>query len=183
MEWSQGLRRNRRQWPSRRGRLITNGLQLLLDREASWRWSRGRPVLLRSLVTAPAGKRRGCRWTRSPRGLGPRDVSKSCGRGRVDQRPRQFVLVGLTGVGKSWLASAWPQSLSATIGRSSISGLRLFSDLALARGDGRIPGILRQPPAEPIFFDRTTRPSRPTPSRGMDLLEILEERYERRSPR
>ena len=70
----------------------------------------------------------------------------------------------------------------ATIGRSSISGrTRLFEDLALARGDGRHPRILRNlGRADLLILDDWGLEPLDAAARH-DLLEILEERYGRRS--
>ena len=80
----------------------------------------------------------------------------------------------------------WPQRLAtkpvATIGRSSISEApRLFEDLALARGDGRHPRILRNlGRADLLILDDWGLEPLDAAARH-DLLEILEERYGRRS--
>jgi DNA replication protein DnaC len=55
-----------------------------------------------------------------------------------------LALVGLTGIGRSWLAAAFGHQVY----RDNRAVLyqrtpRLFEDLALARGDGRHPRILR----------------------------------------
>ena len=80
----------------------------------------------------------------------------------------------------------WPQRLAtkpvATIGRSSTSKVpRLFEDLALARGDGRHPRILRNlGRADLLILDDWGLEPLDAAARH-DLLEILEERYGRRS--
>ena len=90
--------------------------------------------------------------------------------------------MGLTGIGKSWLASALGQRAC----RDNRSVLyqrvpRLFEDLALARGDGRRPRLLRNlGRADLLILDDWGLEPLDAGTRH-DLLEILEERYGRRS--
>ena len=93
-----------------------------------------------------------------------------------------LVLVGPTGVGKSWLASALGHK-ACRDNRSVIyqRAPRLFEDLALARGDGRHPRILRNlGRADLLILDDWGLEPLDAVARH-DLLEILEERYGRRS--
>ena len=91
-------------------------------------------------------------------------------------------MVGPTGVGKSWLASA----LGHKACRDNRSVLyhrvpKLFEDLALARGDGRHPRLLRNlGRADLLILDDWGLEPLDAAARH-DLLEILEERYGRRS--
>ena len=93
-----------------------------------------------------------------------------------------LALVGPTGVGKSWLASA----LGHKACRDNRSVLyhrvpKLFEDLALARGDGRHPRLLRNlGRADLLILDDWGLEPLDAAARH-DLLEILEERYGRRS--
>ena len=88
----------------------------------------------------------------------------------------------MTGVGKSWLASA----LGHKACRDNRSVLyqrvpRLFEALALARGDGRHPRLLRNlGRADLLILDDWGLEPLDAAARH-DLLEILEERYGRRS--
>ena len=108
---------------------------------------------------------------RTPRGL-DRSLLTMLVEGQwIDDRAN-LLICGPSGVGKSWLASA----LGNKACRDNRSVLyqripRLFSDLALARGDGRVDLlILDDWGFEPL--DAAAR---------HDLLEILEDRYGRRS--
>ena len=93
-----------------------------------------------------------------------------------------LALIGPTGVGKSWLASA----LGHKACRDNRSVLyqrvpRLFEALALARGDGRHPRLLRNlGRADLLILDDWGLEPLDAAARH-DLLEILEERYGRRS--
>ena len=93
-----------------------------------------------------------------------------------------LIICGPTGVGKSFLASA----LGHKACRDNHSVLyqripRLFSDLALARGDGRHRRLLRTlGRVELLVLDDFGLEPLDAAARH-DLLEILEERYGRRS--
>ena len=93
-----------------------------------------------------------------------------------------LILCGPTGVGKSWLASA----LGHKACRDNRSVLyqripKLFSDLALARGDGRYARLLRAlGGVQLLILDDWGLEPLDAAARH-DLLEILEERYGRRS--
>ena len=95
---------------------------------------------------------------------------------------QHLVIVGPTGIGKSWLASA----LGHKACRDNRSVLyqrvpRLFEELALARGDGRHPRLLRNlGRADLLILDDWGLEPLDAAARH-DLLEILEERYGRRS--
>lgn len=93
-----------------------------------------------------------------------------------------LVVTGPTGVGKSWLASAIGHSAC----RDNRSVLyqrvpKLFANLALARGDGRYARILRTlAGAQLLILDDWGLEPLDADARH-DLLEILEERYGRKS--
>jgi DNA replication protein DnaC len=91
----------------------------------------------------------------------------------------QYV-VGSSGVGKSWLACA----LGHRACRDNLSVLyqripRLFSDLALARGDGRYARLMRALGGVKLLIldDWGLEPL--TAEQRHDLLEIIEDRYGR----
>ena len=153
-------------------------LGLLLDREASWRQDKRFAARLR--VENCASSELEDVDYRSPRGL-DRAMFQKLVEGEWISAHDNLVLIGPTGVGKSWLASALPQSLSRqSVGHLS-AGARLFEDLALARGDGRHPRILRNlGRADLLILDDWGLEPLDAVARH-DLLEILEERYGRRS--
>jgi DNA replication protein DnaC len=93
-----------------------------------------------------------------------------------------LIISGPTGVGKSWLACALGQKAC----RDNRSVLyqrvpKLFGDLALARGDGRYARIVRAlGGVQLLILDDWGLEPLDAQARH-DLLEILEERYGRRS--
>jgi DNA replication protein DnaC len=93
-----------------------------------------------------------------------------------------LILCGPTGVGKSWLASAlghkaWRDNRSVLYQRIP----KLFADLALARGDGRYLRIQRAlGGVQLLILDDWGLEPLDAAARH-DLLEIVEERYRRRS--
>ncbi len=94
--------------------------------------------------------------------------------------PQNLIIEGPTGVGKSWLACA----LGHKACRDNRSVLyqrvpRLFADLALARGDGRYPRLMRALGGVKLLIldDWGLEPL--GPEQRHDILEIVEERYGR----
>jgi DNA replication protein DnaC len=117
-------------------------LGLLLDREASWRRDKRLAARLRIAKLRQQASIEDVDY-RSPRGLDRALFQKLAG-GEWIEAHDNLALVGPTGVGKSWLASA----LGHKACRDNRSVLyhrapKLFEDLALARGDGRHPRVLR----------------------------------------
>ena len=129
---------------------------------------------------ASAGERRGRRLSRRPRPR-PRPVPEAR-RGRWIDAHDNLALAGPSGVGKSWLACAIGQKAC----RDNRSVLyhrwpKLCEDLALARGDGRHPRLIKSlGRADLLILDDFGLEPLDAGARH-DLLEILEERYGRRS--
>lgn len=103
----------------------------------------------------------GCDWIRERRGL---------------------LLTGPAGVGKSWLACALGQKacredFSVAYHRAP----RLFAALALARGDGRYARMLKALARVDLLILDDWGPEKLDDDQRRDLLEIVEDRYERRS--
>jgi DNA replication protein DnaC len=155
-------------------------LGLLLDREMTYRHDKNlarrmRYARLRHQATVEDVD------YRSARGL-DRALFQKLVAGAWIGAHENLVITGPTGVGKSWLASA----LGHKACRDNHSVLyqrvpKLFGDLALARGDGRYARLLRTLGRVQllIFDDWGLEPL--TQDARHDLLEILEERYGRRS--
>ena len=155
-------------------------LGLLLDREASWRQDKRFAARLRYAKLRQQACAEDVDY-RSPRGL-DRPLFQKLVEGHWVEAHENLTLVGPTGVGKSWLASA----LGHKACRDNRSVLyhripKLFEDLALARGDGRHPRLLRAlGRADLLILDDWGLEPLDAGARH-DLLEILEERYGRRS--
>ena len=103
----------------------------------------------------------GCDWIRERHGL---------------------LLTGPAGVGKSWLAcalghKACREDFSVAYHRAP----RLFAALALARGDGRYAKLLKSLAKAELLILDDWGPEKLNDDQRRDLLEIVEDRYERRS--
>ncbi len=155
-------------------------LGLLLDREASLRQDKRFAARLRIAKLRQQACVEDIDY-RTPRGLDRAVFQKLVGGDWIDAHDN-LALVGATGVGKSWLASA----LGNKACRDNRSVLyqrvpRLFEELALARGDGRHPRLLRSlGRADLLILDDWGLEPLDAAARH-DLLEILEERYGQRS--
>jgi DNA replication protein DnaC len=149
-------------------------LGLLLDHEASWRRDKRLKARLRIAKLRHQASVEDVDY-RSPRGL-DRALFQKLAQGEWIDHAEGLLVAGPTGVGKSWLACA--------IGHKACRYHRvpkLFADLALARGDGRHPRILRSlGRADLLILDDWGLEPLDAAARH-DLLEILEERYGRRS--
>lgn len=141
-------------------------LGLLLDREASWRQDKRFAARLRVAKLRQQASVEDVDY-RSPRGL-DRALFQKLVEGEWISAHDNLVLVGPTGVGKSWLASALGHK-ACRDNRSVIyqRAPRLFEDLALARGDGRHPRILRNLGRADLLILDDWGLSRSTPPRGM----------------
>jgi DNA replication protein DnaC len=98
----------------------------------------------------------GCDWIRQRHGL---------------------LITGPAGVGKSWLACA----LGLKACREDHRAPRLFATLALARGDGRYARMLKALARTDLLVLDDWGPEKLNDEQRRDLLEIIEDRYERRS--
>ena len=96
--------------------------------------------------------------------------------------PHRGLTIGPAGVGKCWLACA----LGHTPCREDFSVAyhrlpRLFATLALARGDGRYPKVLKALARTDLLILDDWGPEKLNDEQRRDLLEIIEDRYEKRS--
>ena len=97
-------------------------------------------------------------------------------------RHENLIIVGKTGLGKSWLACA----LGHKACRDDCSVLyhrvpRLFDALALARGDGRHARLLKTIARVELLILDDWGLANVTAEQGRDLLEILDDRHSRGS--
>ena len=95
---------------------------------------------------------------------------------------RNLLITGASGLGKSWLACALGQKAC----RENMSVLytrmpRLFADLAIAHGDARYGRLLRSFARAKLLILDDWGPESLTPEQARDLLEIIEDRYDKGS--
>jgi DNA replication protein DnaC len=97
-------------------------------------------------------------------------------------RKQNLIIIGPTGIGKSWIACA----LGHKACRDDRAVLyqrvpRLFDALALARGDGRHARLLRALARVELLILDDWGLATLTPDQGRDLLEIVDDRHARAS--
>src|SRR5271155_5286785 len=95
---------------------------------------------------------------------------------------RNLLVTGAAGLGKSWLACA----LGHKACRENMSVLytripRLFADWAIAHGDPRYARLLRSIARVKLLILDDWGPEALTPEQARDLLEIVEDRYDKGS--
>ncbi len=118
---------------------------------------------------------------RAERGLDRSLFIKLAGCDWIRQR-HGLLITGPAGVGKSWLAcalghKACREDFSVVYHRAP----RLFATLALARGDGRYARMLKALARTDLLILDDWGPEKLNDEQRRDLLEIVEDRYERRS--
>jgi DNA replication protein DnaC len=155
-------------------------LALLLEREASLRHDRRLAARLRYAKLRQQACVEDVDY-KAPRGL-DRGQFRKLAEGKWIEEHANLLILGPAGVGKSWLASA----LGHKACRDNRSVLyqrvpKLFTDLALARGDGRHPRLLRALGRADllILYDWGLEPL--DAAARHDVLEILDDRYGRRA--
>jgi DNA replication protein DnaC len=153
-------------------------LGLLLDRELAGRQDRRLKARLRYARLRHQAAIEDVDY-RTSRGL-DRALFQKLALGGWIEAKQNLIIEGPTGVGKSWLACA----LGHKACRDNHSVLyqripRMFADLALARGDGRYPRLMRALGGVRLLIldDWGLEPLGAEQRR--DLLEIVEERYGR----
>src|SRR5690606_23439982 len=93
-----------------------------------------------------------------------------------------LIITGQTGTGKTWLACAFGRQ-AARLDHSVLylRMPRLFEDLGLARLDGRFPLLVDKLPRVPLLLLDDWGTHTLNDQQRLDLLEIFEERYRRKS--
>lgn len=118
---------------------------------------------------------------RAARGLDRNLFMKLAGCDWISQR-HSLLLIGPAGVGKSWLACALGHKACREDFSVAYHRLpRLFATLALSRGDGRYPKVLKALARTDLLILDDWGPEKLNDEQRRDLLEIIEDRYERRS--
>ena len=155
-------------------------LGLLVDREAT---SRENKRLARRLREARLRQSAAVEDVdlRAPRGL-DRALFLQLSNCQWLRDHHHLVVVGPTGIGKSWLACA----LGHKACREGFSVLykrapRLFSDLAQARGEGRLPRLLTTLERTRLLIIDDWGPEPLDSQQRRDLLEIVDDRYDKGS--
>jgi len=155
-------------------------LALLLEREASLRRDKRLTARLRVARLRQQASVEDVDY-RVARGL-DRGLFQKLAEGQWIDAHDNLALVGPSGTGKSWLACAIGQK-ACRDNRSVVYHRwpKLCEDLALARGDGRHPRLIKSlGRADLLILDDFGLEPLDAGARH-DLLEILEERYGRRS--
>jgi DNA replication protein DnaC len=156
-------------------------LALLLDREIAHRNTKRFQTRLRSAKLRHSQAAIEDVDYRTPRQL-DKALFQQLTTSRWIAEHRNLLATGPCGVGKSWLSCALAQKAcrdgyTAFYARLS----RLFADLELARGDGRFARLFRTLAKVDLLVLDDWGPDRLTANQRHDLMEIVEERYGRRS--
>lgn len=149
---------------------------LLVDRQWSWKEDRR----MRRLLSGAKLKINGCIEDidyKTPRGI---DKSVILHLANCDwiKKAQNILITGPTGVGKTYLACALANR-ACRMGFSSfyIRIPRLFQELAIARGDGSYPRIMKTlSKAKALVLDDLGLAPMTAPER-QDLLEVIEDRH------
>jgi DNA replication protein DnaC len=155
-------------------------LSLLLDREATARENKRLDRRLRLARLRQSAVIEDTDF-RVPRGLDRPLLLKLAGCDWIRQS-QHLIICGPCGIGKSWLACA----LGHKACREGFSVLyrrapRLFAELATARGEGRLARLLATLERTRLLIIDDWGPEPLTAEQRRDLLEIVDDRYEKGS--
>jgi DNA replication protein DnaC len=156
-------------------------LGLMLDREAAARADKRFANRLRNAkMRFPNACIEDVDFTAS-RGLDRRQVL-ALAQGDWIKTREQIILTGQTGTGKTWLACAFGhQAARLDHSVSYVRMPRLFEDMAMARLDGRFPRLVDKLARVQLLVLDDWGTHGLTDQQRLDLLELFEERYQRRS--
>jgi DNA replication protein DnaC len=176
---AKGFRENEHK-PEARGLDHAEWLGLLLEYETTLRRqkqfeTRARVAKLRHLASVEDAD------YQSPRGLDRALFLKLTACDWIAER-RNLLITGAAGLGKSWLACA----LGHKACRENMSVLyarvpRQFADLAIAHGEARYARLLRSLARVKLLILDDWGPEALTADQARDLLEIIEDRYDKGS--
>ncbi|MER8792346.1 IS21-like element helper ATPase IstB [Mesorhizobium sp. M0983] len=155
-------------------------LAMLLDREATMRRQKRFEARARAATLRHDAQIENADF-RAARGL-DRNLFMALAGCDWIRKHHSLLITGPAGVGKSWLAcalghKACREDFSVAYHRVP----RLFAALALARGDGRYGRILKQLAKTDLLILDDWGPEKLNDNQRRDVLENIEDRYERRS--
>ncbi len=156
-------------------------LGLMLDREAAARADkRFANRLCNAKMRFPGACIEDVNFVAS-RGLDRRQIL-ALAQGEWIKAKEQIILTGQTGTGKTWLACAFGHQ-AARLDHSVlyVRMPRLFEDMAMARLDGRFPKLVDKLARVQLLILDDWGTHGLTDQQRLDLLELFEERYQRRS--
>lgn len=156
-------------------------LALMLEREASTRADKRFANRLRTAkLRFPNACIEDINFT-APRGLDRRSLL-ALAQGGWLKAHENLVLTGQTGTGKTWLGCAFGhQAARLDYSVAYMRMPRLFEDMAMARLDGRFPRLVDKLARVQLLILDDWGTHSLTDQQRLDLLEIFEERYQRKS--
>lgn len=156
-------------------------LGLMLDRETAWRADKRFANRLRNAkMRFPNACIEDINFA-APRGLDRRKIL-SLAQGGWLKAHEQIILTGQTGTGKTWLACAFAHQAARMDQSVAYARMpRLFEDMATARLDGRFPRMIDKLARVQLLVLDDWGTHSLTDQQRLDLLELFEERYQRRS--
>ena len=155
-------------------------LGLLLDREATFRAERRLKYRLRNARLRQAAVIEDLDYLH-PRGLDSALMNRLI-EGQWIRKHLNLLITGPTGAGKTWIACALGNKACRdgfTVQYHRLS--RLFDELGYAHGDGRYPKVMKKLARTDVLVLDDWGLAKLTAPQRRDLLDILDDRHERRS--